>query len=200
VSSYQGIKEAHKPRDCAILHCTFFHTVSLLEVSCDTHICVTDIKQTQLHNKWHYTSQVHVTCNRSPTATHTHTISNIQTCILSLLVKQCSSLVVIFFMNVKLSLPVICYSGKIYVLVSNLMALCHKLIPVATWTHSECTNRASGELAAGSFRLHVIYQTETLFFTEYLFCMAQSYLWSRTWNSMMYVGVHAITGIGDVLM
>jgi hypothetical protein len=46
-----------------------------------------------------------------------------------------------FFMNVKISLPVICYNGTIYVLVSNLMALCHKLIPVVTWnlTHSHST-------------------------------------------------------------
>jgi len=67
------------------------------------------------------------------TNTHTHTISKIQTCILSLSVKQCSSLVMIFFMNVNTSVPVICYNGKIYAIVSNLMALRHKLIPV-TWT------------------------------------------------------------------
>jgi len=40
--------------------------------------------------------------------THTHTHS-----ILSLSVKQYSSLVMMFFMNVKVSLPVICHSGKI---------------------------------------------------------------------------------------
>jgi hypothetical protein len=108
-----------------------FHTSVLL-----------NIKQTQLHNKWHYT-YISGTCNMQQvtncyihtyTHTHTHKISKTQTCILSLSVKQCSSLVILFFMNVKISLPIICYNVKIYVLLSNLMALCHKPIAVVTWT------------------------------------------------------------------
>lgn len=97
-----------------------------------------NIKQTLLHNKWHYISQVqHVTCHRLPICyirTHARTHSKIETCLLSLSVKLCPSLVMIFFMNAEISFPVTCYNGNIYVLVSNLMALHQEMIPVVTWT------------------------------------------------------------------
>lgn len=140
-----------------------------------------NIKHTWLHNKWHYTSQVHVTCNRLPTATHTHTakyklvFSHFQ---------WNSALIMIFFMNGKISFAVICYNGKIYVPMSNLMTLRRKQIPVVTWTltRNVLTGCHISWLQAG------------------LDCMAQRYLQSRTGNSMLYVGVHVIRGIGDILM
>lgn len=78
-----------------------------------------------------------MTCNMQQVTncyTHLHTYSKIETCLRSLSVKQWSSLVMIFFMNVEISFPVICYNGKIYVLMSNLVALHQELILVITWT------------------------------------------------------------------
>jgi hypothetical protein len=90
----------------------------------------------------------------------------------------------IFFMNGKISFAVICYNGKIYVPMSNLMTLRRKQIPVVTWTltRNVLTGCHISWLQAG------------------LDCMAQRYLQSRTGNSMLYVGVHVIRGIGDILM
>lgn len=88
------------------------------------------------------------TCNMQQvtncyTNTHTYTISKIQTCILSLSVKQCSSLVMIFFMNVKTSLPVICHNGKIHVLVCVQSYGTPPQTDTSCYvdSHSECTNR-----------------------------------------------------------